>query len=129
MGTLVRCVPTSSAAQKKLLRGTAGVEGRPLPEGVHRGDGPRQPSRASRLDLGQEQRLRAQAYVTSERMKPEVGLRSLGDNLMPNRPSEPSNAMNPPAHAKPYKISMTLLIILGTWGIVIALFYWASFYD
>jgi hypothetical protein len=49
----------------------------------------------------------------------------LGDNLVP----EPNKAMKPPTHAKPYKISMTLLIILGTWGIAIALFYWASFYD
>jgi hypothetical protein len=53
----------------------------------------------------------------------------LGGNLVPNRPSEPNKAMKPPTHAKPYKISMTLLIILGTWGIAIAVFYWASFYD
>ena len=60
-------------------------------------------------------------------MKPEVRLRSLGDILVTS--SEPDNAMKPPAHGQPYKVSMTLLIILGTWGVIIALFYWASFYD
>lgn len=60
-------------------------------------------------------------------MKPEVGPRSSGEILVTN--SEPDGAMKPPRHAKPYKILMILLIILGTWGIVIALFYWASFYD
>jgi hypothetical protein len=60
-------------------------------------------------------------------MKPEVGPRSLGEILVTN--SEPDDAMKPPAHGQPYKISMTLLIILVTWGFIIALFYWASFYD
>lgn len=60
-------------------------------------------------------------------MKPEVGPRSLGEILATN--SEPDDAMKPPAHGRPYKIAMLLLIILGTWGIITALFYWASFYD
>jgi hypothetical protein len=60
-------------------------------------------------------------------MKPEVGPRSLGEILVTN--SEPDDTMKPPAHGRPYKISMTLFIILGTWGGIIALFYWASFYD
>ena len=60
-------------------------------------------------------------------MKPEVGPRSFGEILVTN--SEPDDAMKPPAHGQPYKISMTLLIILGIWGGIIALFYWASFYD
>ena len=60
-------------------------------------------------------------------MKPKVGLRSVGDILVTS--SEPDRAIKPPTHGQPYKISMTLLIILGTWGVIIALFYWASFYD
>jgi hypothetical protein len=50
------------------------------------------------------------------------GARSDRKHLVPNQPSEPNNATTPPTHSKSYKISVTLLIILGTWGYV---FYWA----
>ena len=60
-------------------------------------------------------------------MKPEVGPRSLGEILVTN--SEPDDATKPPAHGRPYKIAMTLLIFLGLGGVIIGLFYWASFYD
>jgi hypothetical protein len=42
---------------------------------------------------------------------------------MPNQPSEPNKATTLPTHSKPYKISVTLLIILGTWGIAIVMFF------
>jgi hypothetical protein len=61
-------------------------------------------------------------------MKPEVGPRSLEEILVSNR-TAPDDAMKPPAHGKPYKILVALLIFLGTWGVLIALFYWASFYN
>jgi hypothetical protein len=48
-----------------------------------------------------------------------------GDNLVPK---QPGNATKPPTHSKAYKISMTLLIVLGTLGFAFAIFYWASFY-
>ena len=35
----------------------------------------------------------------------------------------PNDAMKPPLHSKPYNILVTLLIILGTLGIVIAFVY------
>ena len=60
-------------------------------------------------------------------MKPEVDPRSLGEILVTS--GEPDDAMKPPAHGKSYKISMTVLIFLGTWGVVIALIYWVSLYD
>ena len=60
-------------------------------------------------------------------MKPEVSPRSLGEILVTN--SEPDDAMKPPAHGRPYKIAMTLLIFLGTWGVIITLLYWASLYN
>ena len=37
----------------------------------------------------------------------------------------PNDAMKPPLHSKPYNILVTLLIILGTLGIVIAFVYLA----
>jgi hypothetical protein len=52
----------------------------------------------------------------------------LEDSLVLNQPSEPNNATTPPTRSKAYKISMTLLIVLGTVGFAFAIFYWASFY-
>ncbi len=37
----------------------------------------------------------------------------------------PNDAMKPPLHSKPYNILVTLLIMLGTLGIVIAFVYLA----
>ena len=37
----------------------------------------------------------------------------------------PNDAMKPPLHSKPYNVSVTLLIVLGTLGVFIAFIYFS----